>query len=141
MKTLITSILIVISYSVGMGQGKDSAWGTGMTTGIFYHGNRYVIMIYDTVTACRFIEDSVANTYEVEYRYVIPNDFGTIKDPKDLSDHRHFVSLVNIIAFKGNKQHTIAYNIKAIYSPTECQSDNRELWLKRLYEYQKGKQK
>lgn len=114
----------------------------------------YKVKEEDTLIASRFIEDSIGNGYEIEYKYAMPdysmptktllysqpvfdtNDSGSSLGEKA---HTHYISLVNIIAFKGNKQHTIASNIKAIYSPTECQSDSRELWLKRLYQIQNKK--
>lgn len=86
----------------------------------------------DTLVASKFIEDSAGNSYEIEYRYspnAIPNN----------EPHKHYIALVNIIAYRGNKQKVIFSNIKAIYSPTECQADNRELWLKRLYSLQNKK--
>lgn len=117
MKIIIAALLIVVSISSGMGQvTKVNVTEIDLDT--------------DTITANRFIEDSIGNSYEIEYHYL-----NTINFPND--EHAHYISLVNITAFKGNKQHTIAANIKAIYSPVECVSDNRELWLKRLYQIQK----
>lgn len=102
---------------------------------------RYASIIEeDTLTADRFIEDSLGNGYEIEYRYSThwgsPN---AVEGGDAGEEHGHWIALVNIIQFKGNKQHTIAKDIKAVYSPVECVSDNRELWLKRLYEIQNKK--
>jgi len=142
---LLTLILIVISYSAvchGQWNIKDTSYFDGcnwttckngicMTTALACSTSLPPDDIYleDTLIADRVIEDSIGRTYQIEYRYV--NHIGFGKD-----EHAHYISLVNIIQFKGNKQHTIASNIKAIYSPVECIADNRELWLKRLYEYQ-----
>lgn len=147
MKKLLTLILIVISYSVGMGQQSVPVWSP------FVYDT--ILIATDTLTASRFIEDSIGNGYEIEYRFVMSETSATpratlLYTPDVFNDkdslpslretiHTHYISLVNIIAFKGNKQHTIASNIKAIYSPVECVSDNRELWLKRLYEFQNKK--
>ncbi len=86
----------------------------------------------DSLTSERFFEDSIGNSYLVEYKYA---DDDIAKATSDL-DHRHHISNCSIVKFQGNKQKTIFSNIKAIYSPVECVSDNRELWLKRLYWYQ-----
>lgn len=117
----------------------------------------------DTLIASRFIEDSVGNTYEIEYKYedehpkivsggdILHSDSGyyliynkgNVPYPKDGDTvrqfHRHYISLINIIAYKGNRKKTLFSNIKSIYSPVECVADNRELWLKRLYLLQNKK--
>lgn len=93
----------------------------------------------DTLTAERFIQDSLGNNYEIEYRYANEPDsvryfLGIIQHGQPKL-HEHHVALVNILKYRGNKQTIIGSNIKAIYSPNECSSDNTKLWLKRVYEY------
>lgn len=96
----------------------------------------------DTLTTSRFIEDSFGNGYVIEYHYANEGRM-SIERRKDssmyLTSHSHYISLVSIIAFRGNKTKIIASNIKSIYSPVECIADSRELWLKRLYQIQNGK--
>ena len=78
-------------------------------------------LIQDSLTAERFIEDSIGNSYEIQYRYNGVDFFNekyTDFDKQKLSPHTHYIALVNIIKYHGNKQQTIFSNIKAIYSPT-----------------------
>ncbi len=145
MKSLFTAILITIG-SLCYGQLRDTSYFDGCNTVTIANGVKMITTLAcggsieidfdtDTITTSRFIEDSIGNGYEIQYRYANDDIAKAIKD----IDHAHYISNVFIIQFKGNKQKTIFSNIKAIYSPVECSSDNRELWLKRLYEYLKTK--
>lgn len=138
MKKTLTIALILFSY-IGMGQVAVSNPSGHATI-----SEPTPYSEEDTLTAERFIEDSIGNSYEIEYRYVMDKHDGLLIIGDSLDGtigkaHRHYISIVNIIAYHGNKQKVIFSNIKAIYSPVECVADNRELWLKRLYEYQNKK--
>lgn len=101
--------------------------------------NTFINVAYkyqDSLTAEKFFDDSLGNHYMCEYRYSPTRQF-PLEDTGSMKSHYHCIAIVSIIKFHGNKQQTIISNIKAIYSPTECSSDNKELWLKRLYQYQK----
>lgn len=94
----------------------------------------------DTLIASRFLSDSLGRTFEIEYRYVenksdtIKGDSWHLNKNSESSYHTHYIALVTIISFKGNKRKIIAENIKSIYSPVDCSADCPALWLKRLYQ-------
>lgn len=146
MKKIIIPILLLITISsICYGQMRDTSYFDGCNTVTCSNGNCSVTLLYcggaiplddvyleDTLTADRLIEDSIGRTYQIEYRYVNHIKF-------DDTEHAHYFAIVSISQFKGNKQKVLYSNIKAIYSPVECVSDNRELWLKRLYQYQNSK--
>lgn len=91
----------------------------------------------DSMTGTRHITDSTGEEFYIEYRY--DGTYGCVIEEPEPNGHCHYLALCRIIKFKGNKQQVIASGIKAIYSPTDCSSDNEKLWLKRLYELQNKK--
>jgi len=150
--------LLILSFSIGVcsAQVKD-------TTYFVRDGNTFVKtkngitqltvgIEEDSLTASRFITDSIGNEYMVEYRYGSSDSLkskwgGMGQDAAYRPDtslwistshmysHMHYIALCSIIKFKGNKQQVIMSGIKAIYSPTDCSSDNEKLWLERLKKY------
>lgn len=135
MKPLFTSLILLMSV-IGKGQ-TAKADGYKAYNGAIILPNGSVddsssYLISDSLTAERHIKDSLGNWYMVEYRY---GDLDIIIQHDSLKfNHRHHIANCSIVSYKGNKTKIIADNIKAIYSPTNCEADNDKLWLKRLYE-------
>lgn len=150
----ILSLLIVIS---GIGQTTRDSVGKAFRLGYLRSGtgspHTQGIIIdsttsSDTLTAERLIEDSLGNHYMVEYRYAEVEEYyktDTVFEKITMGkyqvepSHSHYIALVNIIKYNGNRQTTIAKNIKAIYSPTECSADNVTIWKQKINEYLKQK--
>lgn len=150
-------LISLLSFSIGVNVSaserncmpdRSVTIGNGWVNSVDRHAGA-VVTEADSLTAERFFSDSLGNQYMIEYRYVkdngalfiIKEDSSTflenaiIIDDNKVKAHQHYIAICSIIAYKGNRQQTIKSGIKAIYSPTECSSDEPKLWLKRLYDY------
>ena len=153
--------LLILSFSMGIVHAqKDTTWYDGCN---WHHcvGNMCTVtqlncevvelpqknepILPDSITSQKFIRDSLGNDYIIEYACSYSEWKNAMKPTNEeveenkFSIHRHIVAICTIIKFKGNRKWVIASGIKAIYSPTDCSSDNEKLWLKRLYELKGAK--
>lgn len=96
----------------------------------------------DSLTAERFLGDSLGNSYVVEYRYKDDDEVDkwlldtmgvTRKDSLNGINHKHYYAKCSITKFYGNKKILVVGGIQCIYSPTDCPADNSRLWMRRLY--------